>query len=300
MTKHQKDVRFVWLMLALPILQFIVFWIVPNFNSIIMAFQYPGSDGFTMINFQRFFNELMKEGSVLAPAIKNTIILFLVTNFINLPVVMFLSYVLFKKIPGHGAFRVIFYLPAIIGGSVTAALFRYVVSTNGPVEWVLDLLGVEYSKQLSLLGNGDTAFMMVLIYSLWTGVGLNMIMLTGAMNRIPQDVFESAQLDGVGFWREFIQIVCPLIWPTVTTLLIFGMAGVFTNYSAVMLLTPNIPESSTVGWYIVQYTMSAGTGITNEVYNYPAAVGLIFTFIGLPLVLIVKWLCEHIFTDIEY
>ncbi len=300
LTKHQKDIRFVWLMLALPILQFIIFWIVPNISSILMAFQYPNSDGFTWINFKRFIDEWTKEGSGLPQTFMNTIILFFCTNFINLPIVMFLSFVLFKKIPGHRVFRVIFYLPSIIGGSVTAALFRYVVSTNGPVEHVLDWLGVGYSKQLSLLGDGNTAFLMVIIYSLWTGVGLNMIMLTGAMNRIPEEVFESARLDGIGFWREFIQIVCPLIWPTLTTLLIFGMAGVFTNYGAVMLLTPNISEASTIGWYIVRYTMNAGTGLTNEVYNYPAAVGVIFTVIGLPMVLFVKWLCERIYSDVEY
>ena len=299
-TKYQRDMRFVALMLALPIIQFIIFWIVPNINSILMAFRNPGSEGFTLMNFERFWILLTEENSSVLPSIKNTVILFISTNFINLPIVMFLSFVLFKKIPGYKVFRVIFYLPSILGSSVTAALYRYVVSNKGPVEQVLGWLGVEYSKQLGLLGNPETTFLMIIIYSLWTGVGVNMIMLNGAMARIPEDIFESARIDGVGFWREFFQIVCPLIWPTVTTLLVFGMSGIFTSYGATMLLAPNTPEASTIGWYIVRFTAAAGTGVTNEVLNYPAAVGLIFTVIGLPMVLGTKWLCEKVAQNIEY
>ncbi len=299
-TKRQRDIAFVALMLSLPILQFIVFWIVPNFNSILMAFRNPSTDGFTLINFKRFWNLLLEENSPVMPSITNTVILFFCTNFVNLPIVMFLSYVLFKKVPGYKLFRVIFYLPSILGSSVTAALYRYVVSNDGPVEFVLDWLGVEYSKQLGLLGNPETTFLMIVIYCLWTGVGVNMIMLNGAMARIPEEIFESSKIDGVGFWREFFQIVCPLIWPTVTTLLVFGMSGIFTSYGATMLLAPNTPEASTVGWYIVRFTASAGTGVTHEVLNYPAAVGLVFTVVGLPLVLGTKWLCEKVAQNVEY
>ena len=162
-TKRQRDTAFVILMLSLPVLQFILFWIVPNFNSILMAFQNPGSDGFTLINFKRFWTLLTEDNSSVAPSIKNTVTLFVCTNFVNLTVVMFLSFVLFKKVPGYKLFRVIFYLPSILGASVTAALYRYVVSNDGPVEMLLDLLGVEYSKQLGLLGNPETTFLMIII-----------------------------------------------------------------------------------------------------------------------------------------
>lgn len=300
MSKRQRDMVFIIMMLAPPIIQFIIFWIVPNFNSILMAFQHPDSSTFTMVNFQRFWREAQDPLGSVIPSLRNTIILFIFTNFINLPIVIFMSYLLFKKIYGYKFFRVIFYTPAILGASVTAALYRYLVSAKGPVETVLDWLGVEYSKQLGLLGNPETAFLMIIIYSLWTGVGVNMIMLLGAMNRIPEDIFESARIDGVGFWREFFQIVCPLIWPTVTTLLVFGMSGIFTNHAATMLLAPNVTEASTIGWYIIRFTISAGSGVSNEVFNYPAAVGLVFTAVGLPMVLFTKWLCEKIAKNVEY
>lgn len=287
-------------MLALPLLQFIVFWLIPNFDSFLMAFQNPNVEGFTWMNFQRFNSELVKDESSLLLSIKNTLIYFGIHIFIGMPVVIFMSYVLFKKVPLSHFFRVVFYLPSIVGGMVTASLFRYCVSTGGPVEVVLDALGVSYNKQLGLLGDPSTVFLMCIIYSLWVGVGINMIMFYGAMNRIPKEIFESAKIDGAGFWRQFLQIVVPLIWPTITTMLIFLMSSIFVTYAPVMLLAPETPEASMIGWYMVRYTMAGGNATSNEVLNYPAAVGLIFTLIGFPLTLGVKWLCEKIGGSVEY
>jgi ABC-type sugar transport system permease subunit len=297
--RKAKDLVFVLLMLFLPTLQLILFWFVPNFNSLLLAFKLPSGDyGFTFVNFNRFWNELTESNSSLFYSIIDTIIYFLVTTVISLPLTIFLSYILFKKVPFAKGFRVIFYLPAILGSTVTAAMYRYMVGTGGPVEKVLNFFHISYNAQLGLLGNPDTSFLMVLIYCLWTGVGLNMIMINGAIKRIPEDIFDSARIDGVGFFREFFQIVVPLVWPTITTLLVLNMSGLFCTYMPIMLLTPNENKSSLIGWYIVRYTLAAGSGTEN--YNYPAAVGLIFTCIGLPLTLGMKALCERIFKDVEY
>jgi ABC-type sugar transport system permease subunit len=300
LSSHQKDVIFAWLMLALPLAQFVIFWLIPNFESLLLCFQNPNTDGFTWMNFSRFWSELVKPESSLLLSIRNTLIFFAVHILIGMPIVIFFSYVLYKKILGYKIFRVIFYLPSIIGGTVTAALFRYSIGNGGPIEAVLKWLGVSFDQQLGLLGNPQTAFAMCVIYSLWVGVGINMIMFYGAMNRLPEEVFESARIDGCGFWRQFTQIVVPLIWPTITTMLIFTMSSIFVTYGPVMLLAPETPEASMIGWYIIRYTMAAGNAASNEVMNYPATVGLIFTLIGFPLTLLVKWVCEKMGSNVEY
>ena len=298
--KRRRELLFIGLALLWPITQFIVFWVVPNFNSIVMAFRVPDGETFTLVNFQRFFRELQQPNNPIIPSFWNSIILFVVGTFIQFPLVILLTYVLFKKVYGHKVFRVIFYTPAILGASVTTALYRYLISSNGPVERILDLIGVEYSKQLGLLGNPETVFLMIIIYGFWTGVGTNMIMMLGAMNRVPDEIIDSARIDGVGFWRELFQIILPMIWPTLTTLIVFSMTGIFTNSAATMLLAPDAPEASTIGWYITRFTMSAGSGLTGEILNYPAAVGLIFTAISFPLIMLTKWLCDKITNTVEY
>lgn len=304
LSKRQSEIIFIILMLALPILQFVLFWLIPNFNSILMGFQKANGE-FTIDNFARFFekltfrDELTGQFDEIVYAIKNSLIYFAVNIFICTPLVVFFSYVLFRKIPFAGAFKVIFYLPSIIGTTVTATLFRTFFIEGGPGMTLLKNLGwISESIELTgLFENDSTAFLMVIIYSIWTCVGINMIMFYGAMRRIPTEIFESADIDGAGFFKQFIHLVVPLIWPTISTLIIFSLSGMFVTYGAVMILAPEFKSASMLGWYIVRYTTATDSHAS---LYYPAAVGLIFTAVGLPFVLLVRFFLNKISKNVEY
>ena len=304
--RKRKKLIFVLCMLAIPFLNFLVFWLWPNFRSILIAFQLPGEDGFTLFNFTRFFKELANDvtGPRLWKMIDNSFIMFFVGTFVSLPMVLFMSYILFKRVAGYKVYRVLFYLPSIIGGTVMTQIFRSLVMTGGPIEQLLLLLKVplsETTQYTGLLGSPETGMLMMVIYTLWTGVGVNMIMFTGAMNRVPQEIFESARIDGVGFFREFFSIILPLIWPTVTTMIVFSMVGIFSNASLVLLLCPENTACCNVGYYILRYTLNANYTIrVEDTFCYPAAVGLIFTLVNVPLVFGVKKLCDRVSKNIEY
>lgn len=305
LTKRASEIIFIVAMLFLPILQFVIFWFIPNFNSIIMGFQNPVDGSFTLDNFKRFFDNLTQGKDALGNyneivyAIKNSLIYFAVNIFISTPIVIFFSYVLFRRVPMSGVFKVVFYLPSIIGATVTTTLFRALLLEGAPAYELLKHLGF-ITKDMELLGlfaSDSTAFLMVIIYSIWTCVGMNMIMFYGAMRRIPTEIFESADIDGAGFFRQFINLVVPLIWPTITTLIVFSLSGMFISYGAVMILCPTVKSASMVGWYIVHFTTATDSQAS---LNYPAAVGLAFTAVGLPFVLFVRWLLNKISANVEY
>jgi ABC-type sugar transport system permease subunit len=137
MTKRSSEILFIVLMLLFPVLQFILFWVIPNFNSIIMGFQ-DASGGFTLKNFEQFFTFLFQGKDFLGQhneivyAIKNSLIYFAVNIFISTPIVIFFSYVLFKRVPMSGVFKIIFYLPSIIGATVTTNSFSRVIARRRP------------------------------------------------------------------------------------------------------------------------------------------------------------------------
>ena len=300
--QQKKDLIFVLCMLAVPVVNFLLFWLWPNFRSITMAFEIPSVEGFTFYNFERFFNELASPitGPGLWKEIGNSFLMFFVGTFVNLPMVLFMSYVMFKKVAGYKVFRVLFYLPSIIGGTVMSQIYRAIVAADGPVQMLLDMTGVTFGGG-DLLGSSESGMVMMIIYMLWTGVGSNMIMFTGAMNRVPQDIFESARIDGIGFFGEFFNIILPLIWPTVTTMVVFSMVGVFSNAGIVMLLCPDNKDCSNIGWYILRFTLgSTTTANERDALGYPAAVGFIFTLVNLPLVYGTKWLFDRIGKNVEY
>ena len=100
--QRRKNLIFVLCMLAIPFANFLVFWLWPNFRSILIAFEVPTIEGYTLFNFERFFKELSSDvmGPRIWKMIDNSFLMFFVNTFVSLPMVLFMSYVLFKKVAG--------------------------------------------------------------------------------------------------------------------------------------------------------------------------------------------------------
>ena len=295
---------FIILMIAWPLVQFLVFWVYVNFDMIVMSFQkldyISGKEIFVGLkNYEWVWDSLTDPVQpALRNSILNSVLLFLSNNFILLPVSIFFAYIMQKKVKGSGVFRVIFFLPNIISVVVLTMSFRFMFdSTFGPINNLLKSMGLGgIIPANGWLGDKNTALPMVLIYCLWAGIGYNVVLLSGAMNRIPSEIYEAGKLDGIGMWRELVRIVVPMISGTITTLFISGVSVVFTLFLQPMLLTGGGPYdglSGTIALFIVQ-SINAG-----ELYH-AAATGMIFTIIGIPLIQLIKWGMEKLFPAVEY
>ena len=154
-------------------------------------------------------------------------LLYVTSTFISLPLSLLFAYYLFKKVVGANVFRVIFFLPSIISAAVLVTLFKYLVMPSGPLNEVLSMIS---GQEVAIEWVVDEQYSMftILFYTVWTGFGCNIVMLTGAIHRIPEDVIEYGKLEGISMTRELFSIVIPLMWPTLSTLIICGTAGLFT------------------------------------------------------------------------
>ncbi len=299
--KRRRAVKrgvFIGCMLAIAIINFLIFWVYVNFNSILLAFQTQTREGIVwgFQEFTKFFEQFSSEFAEprLADALGRTLILFVLCNIVMMPLNLIITYILYKKIPGEKFFRVIFFLPSIISGAVLVGVFRRIFAVDGPInELITSIQGSTYDR--NWIASKDWLFTTILIYVFWTSWGGNVVLLTGAVYRIPTDVLEYASIDGVGFFRELVQIIIPMIWPTLSTLLTFAAAGLFTNSGPVLLFDErNQYNTVTLGHFIYMQVKQSGN------YNYPSAIGLIFTAIGFPIVLIVKWALGKVYEDVEY
>lgn len=304
MTKQQKDRIFIICMLAIPIAHFLVFWLYLNGASIALAFKDQYTEEFTMENFERFFSSWERDFAMNGPlkyAIINTVIEACISNFINMPLVIFASFALFKKFYGHNFFRVVFYLPGILGAVIISTMQIYVLGSGGPIVQFGKLIGINWDVtvlQSGLIGNNASARITYFVTRLGVGGG-TILLITGALNRVPKDLFDSAKVDGIGFFREFIYIAVPLIWSTVGLMWIMSFAGCWSEYQGVMLLTGGAYNTTNFGFYLTSHTLSAVTG-GGENYNYPAAIGLIMTAIVAPITLLLRWLAGKLVTDVDF
>lgn len=297
--KRRRQKRFfIFMMLFLPVTHFLVFFVYVNIDTIILSFQrfdyYTGDYKFVWFeNYQQVIRDLRE-----LPQMKQTVInsfMFLpITNFITLPLSIISAYFIFRGVPGRGLFKVLFFLPSIISIVVLTMAFQFMFDPLfGPINQLLSELGIQPVG--GWFGTKGTAMNMVYLYCIWAGIGFNMVLINGAISRLPSEVIESGRLDGVSMFTELTKIIIPMIWPTITTLFVIGTTAVFTIFLQILLLTNGGPSGSTktIAYLIVEMVQSGD-------YTTPAAFGMIFTLVAIPLIMFIKWGMEKIGENVEY
>lgn len=291
--KDKMAIGFAACMLLPAILHFCIFYIYINSQSFVLAVK--DDNGWTLEYLSRFFTEITQSGSELSEALGRTLIFFVFSNFVMFPLSLVFSYLLYKKVAGHKYFRIVFFLPSIISATVLVGLFRNIV--DGPIlEWWKQLTNNSVVG-LSFLQSEQYTFSFILVYQCWIGLGGNLIIYSGTMSRIPQEVIESAKIDGVGFWRELFDMVIPLIWPTISTLLLLSFVNIFGASGPLLLFdVENSYKTQTVAHWIFRISHRPA----NAQYNYAAAAGLVFTVVQLPITFFVRWITKKIDSEVEY
>ncbi|MBQ3020172.1 MAG: sugar ABC transporter permease [Clostridia bacterium] len=300
-SKHRKGrTLFIVCILAIPILNWLVFWLYVNISSIFLAFQeldpWTGTEKWSLGNFEKFWEHISGDGD-LPLSLRNTGLYFLSGLLITMPLALFISYFISKKIFGYQFFRVIFYLPCIITPVILTSLYDQMLAPGGPIERLFSKLTWSYPEAGPLYKNGSIMpTMMIILYTILTGFGGDMLIFSGAMSRIPTEVYESAKLDGCGPIREVFTIVMPLIWSTISTKIVLLMSGVFAASGPIMLLVTENYETTTLSFWIFNSINSKdGSGDIHLV----AMAGLCFTAIIIPIIFGVRALMEK-FGDVEY
>ena len=302
-SKKTKKFVFSAIVLALPVIQFLIFYVYVNFNSIIMSFQKyeinKDALGYS-IQFNGFenFQVAWKKFTECFWMIKNSVMLYALNLLVGITLALLFSYYIYKKHTGSQFFNVILFMPQIISSVVLVLLFKYVV-TNAYPQIMKDWFGKEV---VGLLANPDTKLATVLVYNIWVSFGVNVLLFSGAMSGINIGIVESAKIDGVSFFREFISITLPQIWPTFTTFVVVGFSGIFTNQMHLFTLFGSEGnELSTLGYYMyINVLNSSLTRVSDYYLNYGqlAAFGLICTCFVLPLTFLLKRVMEKIGPEI--
>ncbi len=274
--------------LALPTLGFLLFFVYVNADSILMAFQRPDySTGklrelFSLDNFQRIFNTSGGDYKELIEALRNTLIFFFADLLIVFPLSIVMSYFFFKKIAGYKIFRFVYYLPTIISSSVLVVLFKYAIGPGGVVHAWKTSHGMPYSY---LLSDSPQAMLTILFYTVMFSFGGNIIVIGGSMNGTNAEVLEAGRIDGCGWTRELVSLIIPMMWPTISTMLILRCAAVLSASGPILAFTKGANGTMTLSYLL--YALVSGEGKGKDLY-YASAVGIMMTLVVFPLAMVIK------------
>ena len=282
--KNTKKSIFVFSMLIIPIIHFLIFYVYANFSSIMLAFQRLDQNGnyyFTWDNFRQVFTGFVEDGSTLKQALTNSMIFFAWDTFLILPVSIVFSYLFAKKIKGYRFFRFMFFVPTIISGVAMTTMYKFMLGHNGPIGTIYrTLMNVEATPPFFAVE--EYAMNTLLIYVLIFGFAGKILLIGGAA------------LDGVSMWTELFKIYIPMIWPTLSTILITTAAGILCTGGPVLLLTNGAGNTYDISFYIFNKVQVQGQ------YGVPAALGLVLTVITFPIVMITRHFVNKIYDDVEF
>ncbi len=285
-SRRRANLLFYISMVALPLLQFAIFWIYVKGNSIILSFKnYTDNTHFTLdfSNYIRVFNDLTKDESII-DALKNSFIFYFLTSIITIPVSLTISFYIYKKFIGYSVFKVILFFPSLISSVVTVTAFLYLADWGYPA-FMETFFG---EKVRGLISNASTRKTTLLIYNIFFGLAGNFLYYSGAMSTIDDSIVEAAKLDGAGYIIEFFKITLPMIFPTFSTLFITSIANILINdYGLyVMFGTMNYKNVQTIGFYL--YDKVRASVSSNVELAYCAAFGMVLTVVAMVITFTVR------------
>ena len=294
--QRKKKLRFYTLLLIFPVIQFLIFYVFVNFNSILLAFQEFNQDtaNFDFLQIDQLFANFIKvvddlfNNKEMQMATSNSFKIYFCSLLIGTPLNLIFAFLMYKKIPGHGAFRIVLFLPQIISSLIISLMFKYFVEV-GATEIIKALTG----ETVHLLTDRDTGFSTIMFYCIWASFGSQIIIYTNAFSQISPELIEYGKLEGINLWQEFFLVALPLIFPTITIYLVAGVAGIFTNQAALFnFFGPGAnPDVQTLGYIFFVKVLKSETA-AYAMYPYASAAGLLFTAVATPLTLLIKWALE--------
>jgi ABC-type sugar transport system permease subunit len=295
---NKLRVLFILTFITVPVLQWLLFYVYTNFSAILMAFR-DSANQWSLENFARFFKEFELPTSQIRIAFKNTFLTFGIL-FVTFPFKVLVSYFIYKKVPFSGFYRVVFFLPTIIFSVAWALIFTQIIGVDGAIaKAVQEWMGLDYTPEL--LADSKFANTVVLLNMMWLSFPGDLIIWGGTFARIPDDVLESAKIDGVTWWTEFTKIIVPMVWPTVALQMVLLFCGIFGASGNVFLLTRgNYGTMTLTAWMYMSVYNGSGGNYTSGVYNYMSAVGLLLTTVAIIISLSIRKMTDKVFDEVEY
>lgn len=287
-----KKLLFYSICISTPVLHFLIFYVYINFNSFLLAFrQYEFTSqgiSYTSAHFKNFA-AAWKNLTTYDTRIWNSL-LYLVINFgVSTPVILLMSFYIYKSRLFSGFFKVMLFMPQILSAVVFGLIYKCL--TNDVY------LALFPNAENNLLLDLNKAKLAVILFNLVMNLGVNMLMYTSAMSGVNKSLVESAQIDGCTAMKEFRYIMLPMIYPTILTLGIVTLARLFTDqynlYTLYQTMAPsNVPS---IGYFLyLQANQPADNALVGQAnyLSYPvlSAYGIILMAIILPITLGLRYL----------
>lgn len=264
-----------WLFLGPHLLIFIIFFLIPVFFGLYISFtnwdlfstpEFVGFDNYKELFFQTdsIFYEQLRIG------LKNTFLFVLFTVPFCITVPLLLASGLNTKPKLSKLFQSIFYMPSLFAISAVVIIWTLIFNVNyGPVNQI-------FQTELPWLGTQPYAWIALVVVTVWWTIGGNMVIYQAALNGIPRDFYEAADIDGASSIQKFMKITLPSIRGQILYTVVMTTIAQFNVYGQPLMLTGGGPNNSTrvLLMYIQQNAFGSGQSIAGIASAMAVVLGI--------------------------
>ena len=158
------------------------------------------------------------------------------------------------KVRGQAIYRTLFYLPVITPLVVSSIIWKWIYQGDyGLLNYYLLRLGL-IEERLLWLSNPDLALPALIVMGVWAGAGSHMIIYLAGLQAIPEELYDSAKVDGANGVQRLIHITIPLLAPTSFFLFVTSVIATFQIFTQIYIMTSGGPlnRTSTIGYYLYE------------------------------------------------
>jgi raffinose/stachyose/melibiose transport system permease protein len=271
-------------MMLLPMfIGFLVFTIYPIFWVLRWGwFEYNGFGAAKFIGMENFIRAFTRDPDFWN-AMLNTVFLTAGKLVVEMPLAIILAFYVNNRVKGSSVLRIIYFLPTIFSVAVIGRVFTILFSTyNGIVNAVFVWAGViQKTTDINWFGERWLALVVVLMVSLWSTFGINMIYFLMGLQNIPNELYECSTLDGASGPKQFFHITLPLLAPVMQIVFLLSVMGTMRVADLLLVMTNGQPGGTTevAMTYIFKLFFNYGEAGRRSQYGYGSALTIIMAII---------------------
>lgn len=179
--------------------------------------------------------------------------------------------------------RTMVFFPVVVPTVAIALLFNKFFSVSpqeGPINSLLGAIGI---GPIDWFATGDQAFVVIVIMELWRSMGFFAVLLFAGLIEIPDEIIDSARMDGAGGWRLVRHIVLPMSLPVLISTIIFSLNASFKVFDTIIALNNGGPGTTTTPLNLLMYKTAFQFGN----YGYGSVLALVITILCLSVTLLI-------------
>jgi ABC-type sugar transport system permease subunit len=241
--RKSLNARTALLYLFPSILLFAVFIFYPMFRTIYLSFFLTDQQGAAalFVGFENY--TYLFESKEFQNSIKATVLFVLYTVPTGVIIALFLALIANEKLKGIGFFRTVY--SSTMGISVAASSVVWLFLFHPSIGMFNRLLNAMNFPGVQWLLDPDWALVSISISTIWMNIGFSFLILLGGLQNIDEYLYESARIDGAGYWYQLRRITIPMLSPTLFFIITISLINAFQTFGQVDILTKGGPSQAT-------------------------------------------------------